>query len=68
MAYTPKLSYVNSCVLRRIAWSLNKPMTYAIDWVFEELVKHMDSVKICKSCKDPSKCSACPFHKKGQLG
>ncbi len=27
MAYTPKLSYENSCVLRRIAWPLKEPMT-----------------------------------------
>ncbi len=62
MAYTPELSYANSCVLRRIAWSLNKPMTFAIDWVIEELVKHLDADEICKSCKDPLKCSTCPFH------
>ena len=62
MAYTPKLSYGNSCVLRRIAWSLGKPMTYAIDWAIEELANHLDADEICKTCKDQSLCSTCAFH------
>ena len=66
MAYTPKLSYVNICMLRKIDWSLGKPMTYAIDWVVHELVNHLDNDVICKSCEDQSKCSTCPFHQKGQ--
>ena len=61
MAYTPELTYENSCILRRIAWSMDKPMTYAIQWAFGELAKHLDSEKICKACQDPSKCSKCPF-------
>ena len=61
MAYTPELSFEKSCVLRRIAWHLGKPMTHAIEWAFDELAKHLDAQEICKACKDPSKCSACPF-------
>ena len=62
MAYTPKLSYENSCVLRRIAWSIKEPMTFAINWSIEELAKHLDADEICDSCKEPSKCSTCLFH------
>lgn len=51
MAYTPELSYGNSCVLRRIAWSLGKPMTYTMQWVFEELARTLNSEEICKACK-----------------
>ena len=62
MAYSLELSDENSCVLRRIAWSLKEPMTFAINWSIEELAKHLDSDEICYSCKDPSKCSICLFH------
>ena len=61
MAYTPELSYENSCALRRIAWHLGKPMTYALEWCFKELPKHLDAKAICQTCKDPSKCQNCQF-------
>jgi len=62
MVYTPKLSYENSCVLRRIAWSLGAPITFVINWSIEELANHLDADEICRACKDQSKCSTCPFH------
>lgn len=61
MAYTPELTYENSSALRRIAWMLGKPMTYAHDWCFKELTKHLDAKAICQACKDPSKCESCQF-------
>jgi len=61
MAYTPELSFEKSCVLRRIAWHLGKPMTHAIEWAFDELVKNLDAQAICKACKDPTQCGTCPF-------
>ena len=39
MAYTPELSYQNGCNLRRLAWSLNKPMTQTLEIVVEEYSK-----------------------------
>ena len=62
MAYTPELSYENSCVLRRIAWSLKEPMPFAINWSIEELASHLDADEICRTCKDKSNCSTCLFH------
>ena len=35
MAYTPELSYENSCNLRRLAWFLNKPMTSTLETLIE---------------------------------
>ena len=61
MSYTPELSYEASCTLRRIAWSLNKPMTKTLEWIFTDLVKSIPSGAICEACKDKSKCSACSF-------
>ncbi len=66
MAYTPELSYEASCTLRRIAWSLNKPMTKTIEWIFIDLVKFIPAGAICESCKDQTKCAACPFNTQGK--
>jgi len=62
MAYTPELSYSASCLLRRIAWALNIPMTHAIEKVFEHLPDILDRNKICQNCRDKSKCAECAFH------
>jgi len=64
MAYTPELSYEASCTLRRLSWSLNKPMTKTMEWIFAELVRFIPSGAICESCKDKSKCPNCLFGKK----
>jgi hypothetical protein len=37
MAYTPELSLISFCTLRRIAWALGIPMTQAIERVFQHL-------------------------------
>jgi len=70
MAYTPELSMQSSRTLRRISWALGVPMTKAIEYIFEHLPKYLDSQKVCKACKDPSRCSTCAFNypKKGGDG
>jgi hypothetical protein len=65
MAYTPELSYEASCTLRRLSWSLNKPMTKTMEWIFTDLIKFIPSQAICEACKDRSKCSACSFNNEG---
>jgi hypothetical protein len=62
MAYTPELSYENSCNLRRLAWSLNKPMTQTLEIVVEEYAKAKEAELICKSCRDKTKCDHCVFN------
>ena len=64
MAYTPELSHEASCTLRRLSWSLNKPMTKTMEWIFTDLIKFIPSQAICEACKDKSKCSACSFKRK----
>ena len=64
MAYTPELSHEASCTLRRLSWSLNKPMTETMEWIFTDLIKFIPSQAICEACKDKSKCSACSFKRK----
>lgn len=63
MAYTPELSYQHSCTLRRIAWALNKPMTKAIEDVFDHIARTVDAQEICKACRDKTRCGNCSFNR-----
>ena len=62
MAYTPELSMKSSSTLRRIPWALEVPMTLGIEFVFEYLPKILDREKVCRACRDRSKCSNCEFN------
>jgi len=61
MAYTPTLSDESSCTLRRIAWALGIPMTQAIERVFDHVVETLDPLKVCKGCRDKTRCNDCGF-------
>jgi hypothetical protein len=67
MAYTPELSFKSSCTLRRISWALGVPMTKGIEFVFDYLPKILDSEKVCRACRDKSKCSTCEFNFKARI-
>jgi len=62
--YTPQFSETASVSMRRFAWSLNKPMTKAVDKLILLLPFIMDSSKVCQSCKDSRKCNNCAFRVK----
>lgn len=62
MAYTPELSYVQSCTLRRIAWALDVPMTKAMDAVFDYIGNIVDRSLVCERCRDKSRCKDCVFN------
>lgn len=62
MAYTPELSYQAAVTLRRIAWALHVPMTRAMEIVFNDLAKLLDSRKICSACRDKTRCPHCLFN------
>ena len=62
MAYTPELSQEGSSTLRRLAWSLNKPMTQTLEIVVEEYSKSVERERICKLCRDKTKCDHCLFN------
>ncbi|MDP2705491.1 MAG: hypothetical protein Q8O71_03840 [bacterium] len=66
MAYTPELTYKASSTLRRIAWSLNKPMTKTMEWILTDLIKFIPAPAICEACKDQTKCETCPFNTNGK--
>jgi len=63
MAYTPELSYEDSCTLRRLAWAMKMPMTKAITEVIEHVSRIVDQDKVCDSCRDKTKCDSCAFNR-----
>ena len=65
MAYTPELTYRSSCTLRRIAWALDAPMTKTIEVILEHMPNILDRDKVCKLCKDKSRCEDCIFNIEG---
>ncbi len=58
--YSPQLSYMGAVSIRRLAWYLHKPMTFTLDYIIKNLPYHIDSEKVCESCKD-KKCYHCIF-------
>ena len=65
MAYTPELTQHHSSTLRRIAWAMEMPMTRALAEVFDYLGNSLDPVQICSACRDKTRCTTCPFNRKG---
>jgi len=63
MAYTPELSFEDSCTLRRIAWALDMPMTRAMEHIFEYLPTKIESYRVCEKCRDKTKCEDCAFNR-----
>jgi hypothetical protein len=61
MAYTPELDLQHSRTLRRIAWSMDMPMTKAMAEIFDWLPGRLDKEKICESCRDRRLCEVCVF-------
>ena len=67
MAYTPQLSYQSSCTLRRIAWALGIPMTKAIERVFDHMPAILDKEKVCRGCRDKTRCDDFAFSNKNLM-
>ena len=65
MAYTPELDSYQSSTLRRIAWALDMPMTKAMTAVIEYVSDVIDSNRVCTACRDKTRCTTCPFNRKG---
>jgi recombinational DNA repair protein RecR len=59
--YTPQFSAVASNAIRRLAWSMGKPMTKAVNQLIMALPAIKDPSKICLSCQDRSDCKGCIF-------
>ena len=64
MAYTPELSMESSRIIRRIAWSLDKPMTQTMEILVKNITMFIDRKKICSKCRDNSFCNECIFSDK----
>ena len=62
MVYTPELTMKSSRALRRIALALDMPITKAMEKIFEYLPEILDREKVCKGCRDKSRCPDCGFN------
>jgi hypothetical protein len=62
MAYTPQLSYRESCTLRRIAWHLGLPMTKALSAVLQAAAERFSPREVCETCRDHTRCADCVFN------
>jgi len=59
--YSPQLSAVASAAIRRLAWSMGKHMTKALEQLILALPAIKDPSKICLACQDKSDCKNCIF-------
>jgi hypothetical protein len=59
--YTPNFSELATVSVRRLAWAMGANMVQAVDDLIKSLPIFLNAEKVCTSCKDPSKCSACIF-------
>ena len=62
MAYTPELKIEHARTLRRLAWSMDIPMTRAMAEIFNWLPGKMDKDHVCSKCRDKSRCFECAFN------
>jgi len=61
-SYTPQFSNQATISVRRLAWAMGISMPAAINIVVQLLPSIVDPAKICKACRDSSKCQSCTFH------
>jgi hypothetical protein len=59
--YTPDFSAQTSAAVRRLAWSMGKPMTKAVELLVMALPAIKDPSKVCLACQDRSDCKGCIF-------
>jgi len=61
MVYSPRFSAETSAIIKRLAWSMGKPMTKAVEQLVMALPAIVDPAKICLACQDKTNCKACIF-------
>jgi hypothetical protein len=61
--YSPQLTEEVSAAVRRLSWSINKPMTKALAALIKALPALTDYKKFCTTCKDKSYCTECIFNR-----
>ena len=59
--YSPPFTGLAAVSVRRLAWSMGKPMPAAVDLMVRLLPSVLDPAKVCLACKDNSKCPDCIF-------
>jgi hypothetical protein len=57
--YTPRISAVSLCRLRRLSWAAGSPMTKTLDRLIELVCSRINAQAVCNACLDGSKCDVC---------
>jgi hypothetical protein len=65
--YSPNFSEIAAVSVRRLAWAMGANMGQAVDVMVKSLPAFINAEKVCTSCRDKSKCSACTFRNCGEM-
>jgi hypothetical protein len=65
--YSPNFSKIAAVSVRRLAWAMGSNMELAVDVMVKSLPAFINAEKVCSSCKDKTKCSACAFQNSGEM-
>jgi hypothetical protein len=60
--YTPRFSALAAVSVRRLAWSVGKPMPATVDLMVKLVSSFVEPKKVCLSCKDNTRCVDCSFY------
>jgi hypothetical protein len=63
--YSPPFSERSVIAVKRLSWALGQSMGATVDFMVSNLLAIIESSKVCRSCKDESKCFACVFIQAG---
>jgi hypothetical protein len=66
MSYTPELNKEYSAIVRRMAWSMDIPMTKTLNILIDVAVERADTKLICEKYRDNSFCDCCVFNHNGK--
>jgi hypothetical protein len=65
--YAPNFSELAAVTVRRLAWAMGANMRRAVGVMVKSLPAFIKTDKVCGSCKDKTKCSACAFQNSGEM-
>jgi hypothetical protein len=65
--YSPNFSELAAVTIRRLAWAMGSNMGLAVDVLVKALPAFINTEKVCGSCKDKTKCSACACKSSGKM-
>ena len=59
--YSPQFTEMATVSVKRISWAVGKPMSTIVHFMVQLMPMIFKPEKVCKACKDDSKCEKCCF-------